>query len=250
MTDLARQPKNLQSNIRQCLSRLAKEGTIKKVRRGIYRRPTDNKDASRIDFLNASTTPVEVRWPLELEEIVRLYPKNLVVVGGFPNAGKTAFLLDFARLNMNRFNIKYLSSEMGPEELKVRLEGFQKQYGIALETWADQVEFRMLLQLSRRAIHRAMLDLIDPDGVTIIDYLEIHDDFHKVAGPLRQIFDPLDGGVALIGLQKDPDVKWNRGKSFSLEKPRYPYPWIMTRAKGFTTCVEAEGQGKQRNQPP
>jgi hypothetical protein len=78
-----------------------------------------------------------------------------------------------------------------------------------------------------------MLDLIDPDGVTIIDYLEIDTDFSKVAGPLRQIFDRLDGGVALIGLQKDPDVKWNRGKSFSLEKPRISLSLDYDQGKGL-----------------
>ncbi len=65
-----------------------------------------------------------------------------------------------------------------------------------------------------------LLDLIDPDGITIIDYLEISDAFHKIAGPLRQIFDRLRSGVALIALQKDPEAKWPRGKSFALEKPR------------------------------
>jgi hypothetical protein len=215
------QRKNLATNVNQILSRLAKKKEIKKVRQGVYRRPTSESDAPRIDFLNASTDPFEVRWPLTLEKIVRLYPKNLVVVGGSPNSGKTAFLLNFARLNMDSHTIRYLSSEMGPEELRVRLEGFQRQFGISLQTWANRVDFRECSCdcLDKRSME-ILLDLIEPDGITIIDYLEIHRDFHVIAEPLRKMFDRLNQGVVLIGLQKDPEAPFPRGKSFGLEKPR------------------------------
>ena len=49
-------------------------------------------------------------------------PGNIIVVAGEQNAGKTAFLLNFVRLNMTRHEMFYYSSEMGASEMRKRLE--------------------------------------------------------------------------------------------------------------------------------
>ncbi len=120
LTGVDSEDRTVRQNVSQILGRqVDKKRLVKGNRRGTYRRPTDEADAPRIDFLNASTDPVEVSWPLDLDEFVRVYPKNMVVIGGSPNAGKTSFMLNFTRLNLgNHHKIRYLSSEMGPEELK------------------------------------------------------------------------------------------------------------------------------------
>ena len=63
-------------------------------------------------------------------------------------------------------------------------------------------------------------DVIRPSCLNIIDYLEISDNFYMVAEYLKQIHDKLDGGIAIVALQKDPKADQGRGGTFGLEKPR------------------------------
>ena len=63
-------------------------------------------------------------------------------------------------------------------------------------------------------------DVIRPGAVNVIDYLEIHDDFWKVGGMLKEISDKLKGGIAVICLQKNKGRDEGLGGVRSLEKPR------------------------------
>jgi hypothetical protein len=143
---------------------------------------------------------------LGVEEFFNTRPGNIVVVAGTQDAGKTAFMLKLAEMNMSRMPVRYLSSEMGASELKSRLAIFNTP----MEAWS--VDFR------ERSSNFA--DVVTPKGLTIIDFLEMHDTFYEVAKHLTDIHNKLDGGVCVVALQKDPKAGLGRGGTFSLEKPR------------------------------
>jgi len=177
--------------------------------------PTNNKlyryinTAVRvIDFKSADNTkPLAIRYPFGIEKYFNTFPGNVVVVAGSPDAGKTAFLLNIIRLNQYDFSIYYQSSEMGKSELQNRLKNFE---GIELQDWNFTAEERS----------SNFTDVIRPGCVNIIDYLEMSDNFWQVADYLKQIHDKLDGGIAIVALQKDPKAAQGRGGTFGLEKPR------------------------------
>lgn len=173
-------------------------------RDGMWRRLLTEEE--EIDFVNAGNDLVHIKWPFHLEEYVQLMPKNLAVVAGTPNSGKTAFMLNIVRENMHNFPIYYFSSEMGASEFKVRLSKFD----IPLTDWKFT------------AIERAgdFQDVIRPDAINIIDFLEVHDEFFKVGGYMKQIYDKLNKGVAIIALQRNKDNATGLGGYRSLEKPR------------------------------
>jgi len=50
---------------------------------------------------------------LWIERWVKTLPKNIIILAGEANAGKTALLLNFCSMNMGKFKINYFSSEMG-----------------------------------------------------------------------------------------------------------------------------------------
>ncbi len=135
------------------------------------------------------------------------YPGNIIVVAGSPDSGKTAFLLNVIKLNQYDFSIYYQSSEMGRDELQNRLLNFD---GIGLDDWNFTAEERS----------SNFADVIRPNCINIIDYMELSGDFYMVAEYLRQIHDKLDGGIAIVALQKDPKAPQGRGGTFGLEKPR------------------------------
>ncbi len=99
-----------------------------------------------------------MKYPFGIEKLFNTYPGNLIVVAGASDAGKTAFLLNFVRLNMDKYPIYYQSSEMGAEELANRLE----QFDLPLGSWTFTAEERS----------RDYADVIRPDCINIIDYLE------------------------------------------------------------------------------
>lgn len=161
-----------------------------------------------VDFKAAgSRTPLDINYPFEIEKYFNTYPGNIIVVAGAADAGKTAFLLNVARLNQDNFSVYYQTSEMGDAELASRLEKFED---IKLEDWNFTAEERS----------RDFADVIRPDCINIIDYMELAGDFYAVADYLKAIHDKLAGGIAIVALQKKRNAELGRGGDFALEKPR------------------------------
>jgi hypothetical protein len=96
---------------------------------------------------------------------------------------------------------------MGKEELASRLSNFE---GITLDEWNFKAEERS----------HNFADVIRPDCVNIIDFMELSGDFYMVAEYLRQIHDKLAGGICIVALQKKREAELGRGGDFGLEKPR------------------------------
>lgn len=213
------------NNRRVCLHRLLKEkGTIEQHPRQnkSYRRI--DKTARLIDFKSAANrSPVSMQFSFELERLVNIYPKNIIILAGTPNAGKTAWLLNFIKLNMADRAIYYFSSEMGDSELALRLGKFE---GISLDEWNFTAEERS----------SNFADIIRPDCINIIDFLEIDRDFNEIAGQIRKIYDKLNSGIAIIAIQKNPEKDLGRGGTFSLEKARL----YLSMDAGITTITKAK----------
>jgi hypothetical protein len=196
------------SAVRMAVKRLADANYIVPcgTKNGCYR--VIEKDAPLIDFVNVNLNdPYPIKWPFGIENYVDLYPGNVVVIAGEANAGKTALMLNVVRQNMYRHKIEYFSSEMGPEEFHLRLRKFND---LNLSDW----------RFSPRQRSTKFEDVIVPDSLNIIDYLEVTKDFYEVGGEIKGIFDRLGKGIAIIALQKKKGSDIGRGGDFTLEKPR------------------------------
>ena len=197
---------NEKHTVNVAFQRLVKEGIIEKFgeKRGCYRKV--NKDCEEINWQEAGDEKLDIRLPFEIEKKVLTLPKNIIIIAGDPNAGKTAFLLNVVRMNMNKHKVYYFSSEMGPLELKRRLLPFD----IPVNQWKFTPK--------ERASNFA--DVIMPDDINIIDFLEIHDEFYKVGGHIKAIYDKLKNGIAIIAIQKNKGNEAGLGGGRSLEKAR------------------------------
>jgi len=188
------------------LRRLCDEGILVKDGHGGYRK-VDNV-AEPVDFLHAPTEEFSVTWPLGIHHLSVLYPGNIVIVAGSKSAGKTAFLLNTARLNQNQHEVIFLNSEMGDAEFRKRLELFE---GMSLPSW------------KLKAFHRNsnFADLITGEKkIFIVDFLEVTSDFWKVAQYIQDVHKKLKEGIAIIALQKSDMRDAGRGGDFSKEKSR------------------------------
>lgn len=189
-----------QKNLSTVLKRLStgEKRIIEKTgnKNGSFRLLEDQADT--IDVMNADVTPFHVRLPLGVHEYVTVHKGNVIIVAGESNAGKTAYCLNVARMNKQDHHINYLSNEMQDgTELRIRLEEFSEP----LDSWSG-VHFRYRID--------NFPDVIKPDDINIIDYLDEGADgeAYKMTGRIRAISSKLQKGIAVICIQK------HSGKSF------------------------------------
>jgi len=100
-------PNGNKISIRVILSRLIEEGILERVGKedGLFRRI--EKDEQVIDIRQKSSGEVRLWMPFKLEEKVKILPKNIIIIGGTPDGGKTGFCLNVASMNRNTQNIFY-----------------------------------------------------------------------------------------------------------------------------------------------
>lgn len=195
-------------NCSEILRRLIEEGIIERHghKNGCFRKL--EKQIEYMDYVNVSKVSVDIQMPLLLHQVCNLTPKAIVVVAGATNAGKTSFFLNLVKMNMDRFDkFYYFNSETSPESFRKRLDNF----GEPISFWTDK------LKVIERSNNFA--DLIQPNGINIIDYLELDaEKLYAVGGVIKDIFNKLDKGIAFIGIQKAANAKFGRGGEFTLEK--------------------------------
>ena len=219
-------------NLYVIFNRLRKQGIIEKYgdRPGAYR--IVNQSCEPIDIAGATDEMFPLALPFGIERLVKVMPRNIVVVAGEPNAGKTAYLLNLARLNQGDFDCHYFSSEMGAAELRARLEKFD----LPMPDWKVRFWERS----------SGFADVIRPDGINIIDFLEVSKDFYLVGQYIREIFDKLRKGIAVIALQKPRGRDEGLGGQRGLEKPRLyvslePGRAKIVKAKNWATATNPNG---------
>lgn len=194
------------------LSDLTSLGLIEPVRgkHGVYAKVRNECPA--IDWRNAQESWYPLRMPFGLDKMCGVRPKNIIIVAGETNAGKTLFALQIAHDNLAQNGgshtlVNYFNSEMGPDELRARLMRIDSLPGAwdGMEAYERERDFH---------------SVIDPERLNIIDYLEVTTDFFLVGGMIQRIHAKLTTGVCIICLQKPRGKDTGRGGDFTLEKAR------------------------------
>ncbi|GAF86366.1 unnamed protein product, partial [marine sediment metagenome] len=88
-------------------------------------------------------------------------------------------------------------------------------------------------------------DVIFPgrDVINIIDYLELYEDFWIIAKRINEIYQKLDGAIAIIAVQKNPAVDVPLGGYRGLEKARL----AMSIEKGKLKILKAKNWTGEKN---
>jgi len=213
LRDLRVRDKNDVRNVRQKLRRLAQDGTLErhKSRDATYR--LVDQSLEEIKWWEATGQEFVVKLPFGMERFVKIFPKNIIMVAGTQNAGKTSWALDFIRLNMHKHLIHVFNSEVGMEELNERV---QLMKDINKDNLRKKVKF-----YERSGEFDAV---IEPNAINIIDYLEVTGgegrEFFAVGDTILKIYQALETGIAIIMLQKNYNQFLGLGGSRGLEKPR------------------------------
>jgi len=181
-------PENKQ-HLRVILSRLEAKGIISANGGGGNYRRIDT-EAAVIEWQQADpnkTVPLE--FPFDEHELAKIYPKSIIIVAGSKNAGKTAYLYNFINLNMFQFEIDLFNSETSPEQMHERFTPLEIPKPAPFTVYERYDNFA---------------DVVHPDHVSVIDYLDLNSEVYLVGTEIDAIFRKLRNGVAIIGLQKPP----------------------------------------------
>lgn len=220
-------------NRKKFLQRLRDQGIIEKHPQINKRYRYVNTQTVSLNFKTANDAGVlPLRWPLGIEKNVNIFPGSVIVVAGSPNSGKTTFELNFIYLNQETFPIYYFCSEMGAVELRDRLDKFP---GIEINEWQFE------------AIERAsdFEDVIRPDCVNVIDYLEMTTDLYHVNTHLTNIQHKIGSGIAVVAIQKKTGASFGRGQEFSLEKPKL----YISMDRGKMQIIKAKSWARKNVDP-
>lgn len=175
-------------HLRVILGRMEQKGIISANGAGTYRKL--DLEAPIIEWQAADPNKiVPLLFPFGEHKLCKIYPKSVIIVTGSKNAGKTAYLYNFVKLNMQDFQVDLYNSETSPEQMKERFAP------LAIPAPAPFTVYE-------RYDHFA--DVIHPDHVSVIDYLDMNSEVYLVGAEIDAIFRKLKTGVAVIGLQKPP----------------------------------------------
>jgi hypothetical protein len=190
-------------HLRIILDRLVDKNILRRAGKREYKRTDLN--LVKMEWQKADPkNELNLTFPFGIEAVCRLFPKSIVVVAGSKNAGKTAWLLNFVVNNMNNsMGLHFFNSETGDEQLHERLQPFNIPSPAPFETWERYSDFA---------------EVIQPDQINVIDYLDFNSDVYLVGEEIDQIFRRLGKGIAIIGLQKKKDQTLGYGGAFTAKR--------------------------------
>jgi hypothetical protein len=181
----------------------------------IEQHPTDGKKYRQIspndiiDYKAAVLSgPLDLWLPFDIHEFFNTYRGNLLTFAGVTDSGKTALAMNIIRNNDDKWIIDYWTNEISAEELKERLQSIDPTKNVG--DW----------RFNARPIQPGYLQKIQPDILSIFDYIDVGDPYYRIAEEQQAIHDAIGRGVAIIFLQKDEARLLARGKAFSAQLPR------------------------------
>ena len=154
---------------------------------------------------------LRIRLPLSIPECVKIPSRSVVGIAGYKSMGKTAFLLETAELNVysQELSVYYWYNEMGELLLNTRLEDFP-----LLIKARREGKFKPVMQTTFE-----FTDVIDPNAINLIDYIDRDDDIWLIGEDIRKIFTPLNKGCSIFALQKKRDSNLGYGGTPTLKLP-------------------------------
>lgn len=216
------------------LNTYKKQGLIIPVsgKRGHWR--VIDADCKAMNLGSGKAKPLANYLPLGLHELCDIRPGNIMVVAGSPNAGKSAYVSNYVHSVFTtnttgqpvsnysqsvaalmaeqicpgqKLECHFFSSEAGEDEMSSRLGLFPG----GLDSFKD---------ISFWERDRDFADVIRPNAINVVDFLEVYDDFYQIGAWINDIHRALDKGIAIVVLQKKRGRDVGKGGDVTMEKPR------------------------------
>lgn len=192
----------------QILEDMVNKGILQKLQTKKYRKV--EQQLEEMEWFNANPEDtIPMFLPLELHQYVKIYHKSINIVAGSPGAGKTGFLYDLMLRNMESTgrDLTLFTNDMTAEEIKERMmnSDFYIPYPPPFKVYDRADNFG---------------DVILPDGVNVIDYLDLSSEVYLIGDEIEKIYRKLNRGCAWIGIQKKPGQDIGIGGIYSSKRAK------------------------------
>jgi hypothetical protein len=180
-------------SFRKLIQRRKTEGKVRQNKRNPYLIQWINREYKIIDLSdNSQEVYLPVKLPLDIHELAKVPQGSVNMVAGFTSAGKTAYQLEIADLNVFAQDkpIYYWFNEMSIAKLKARLEDFPNLY----KAW-EQGKFKPVRQEDFE-----FADTVEPDAFNIYDYIDRDEDMWLIGQDIKHIQVRLNTGIAFIAI--------------------------------------------------
>ncbi len=198
-------------NCRKILDRLVEHKKLDKSKLG-YRLIDTNLE--HINWLDASGGDIPFHWPkgrdgtgFSFDGEIEIYPKDIIIISGVSNTGKTGFALNCVVENMDEYHVRLMGNELDARKFAHRMRYFDWP-GIDLFN-GDKPKFEAIRRYENHQ------DIILPDALNVIDWLNLGDRFWEVGKIIEGIQSKLTTGLCVIVLQKSEGKMLGRGGDFS-----------------------------------
>ncbi|MFC1901601.1 hypothetical protein ACFLX3_01550 [Chloroflexota bacterium] len=202
--------KRSDDNFRTTLARRMKDGQVRPFRNStniIEWVKRDWKEQSLHNY--AKSTFLDISLPLGIDMLAELPPRSVMGVAGCTSAGKTAFALELAALNVYTQNmpVYYWFNEMSYEKFAIRCE-----------------DFPILIEAQEKGVFHPVLiddfevgDVVEPDAINIYDYLDRDENFYFIGDDIKKLYRPLRTGVVVFLQQKTPGAWAGHGGTMAVK---------------------------------
>ena len=197
---------------RQIVSRRLREGAIRPYRGSAEVLEWVNKDYKFLTLADyRKQTNLSITLPLGLNQYIKIPSGSVIGIAGYTSAGKTAFGLEIAELNVvsQELPVYHWFNEMSEERMLLRLEDYPnlvKELGGKFKA-VKQTDFEFY-------------DVIEPDAINIIDYLDLdgegeNNQVYMIGAVIKKCARPLRKGILIFLQQKKKDSETGYGGIYS-----------------------------------
>jgi hypothetical protein len=185
---------------RQIVSRRLRDGVIRPYRGSADVLEWVNKDYQFLTMADyRAQANLKITLPLDLNKHVNVPAGSVIGVAGYTSAGKTAFLLEIAELNVisQDLPVYHWFNEMSSDRMLLRLEDYP-----LLVTELGR-KFKAVKQTNFE-----FYDVIEPDAINIIDYLDLdggegeNNQVFMIGAVIKKLQRRLGKGIVIFALQK------------------------------------------------
>lgn len=175
-------------------------------RNGVYQK--FDRNCPLMDWQNADEKPYDIWLPLGLHNMCYVPCGSVVLIAGETNAGKTGFVLKTIFENLLKgHEVDYFNNEMSNGELRGRL----MRIASSVDAWKGLRPYKRVEDFHA---------VVNPNGLNVIDYLQIYNDFALIGEKISRIHAALENGIAIICIQKKKNEEYGRGGEFTAERAR------------------------------
>lgn len=175
-----------------------------------------NNNTKYLDWVNSDlTTPLDIRWPYSLEDETRfgfdgcieIAPRDIIVVAGVSNTGKSCFAKNFLWENMDTYPCTLMGNEYSAYKFRKDADRM---------TWRNPLNENGTAKFELIERHDQWKDIIRPDSINIIDWINLDDNFYRIGSILEGMQQKLNKGILMAILQKDPSKEMGMGGQWGM----------------------------------